>query len=250
MLFKFEDMMGKRIYILIVILIAGNLSCNSLKNDNLQKRLVLPVLGTVVPPPPEGAFQLSQFGITWYFDAEYEYGQFANGDYWVVGPVHVIYIDPLSYRSMYGRVKNGSMINPSPRNGSTQGYDSSMHGKYGPNYDPDLNAAMPGREILSEKNPLILQPNTSLISTISLPDAGNRPQWETAAILTVLDSAPPAGSFRPPYCGSDKTIRFNVDDLRSGLLQRLPPVPETPGLGTVERYFERPWIDHVPNWSA
>src|SRR5512145_1337984 len=29
--------------------------------------------------------QASQFGITWTFDGDYETGQFANGDTWVVG---------------------------------------------------------------------------------------------------------------------------------------------------------------------
>lgn len=33
---------------------------------------------------------ISQYGITWIFDQDYEYGQFANGDYWVVGPAHLV----------------------------------------------------------------------------------------------------------------------------------------------------------------
>ena len=39
---------------------------------------------------------LSQFGITWTLDLEHEYGQFANGDYWVIGPVTVTAISPAS----------------------------------------------------------------------------------------------------------------------------------------------------------
>lgn len=37
---------------------------------------------------------ISQYGITWTFDTEYEYGQFANGDYWVLGPVTITRIEP------------------------------------------------------------------------------------------------------------------------------------------------------------
>ena len=57
-------------------------------------------------------------------------------------------------------------------------------------------------------------------------------------------------NFRPPYSGSDKTIRFNRSQLDYSRLGRLAPVSNTPALATVERYFERPWLDHVPHWPA
>jgi hypothetical protein len=193
--------------------------------------------------------QITQFGITWTFDQEYEYGQFANGDYWVVGPVTIIDISPPS-TNVAGRVINGSMINPSPQDGATQGYDSSMYGQYGPYYDPALNAARPNNQNLSDANPLVIPASASLVSSISLPEAGSRPQLQTAAVLTVLPTAAPEGSFRPPYSGNDKTIRFNLSQVNVDLLVQLPPVASTPDLATVEAYFERPWIDHVPNWLA
>ncbi|MBI5563741.1 MAG: hypothetical protein HY870_02525, partial [Chloroflexi bacterium] len=193
------------------------------------------------------ANQLAQFGITWTFDRSYEYGQFANGDYWVVGPLTITAISPASILSGT-RTLNGSMINPSPHNGSTQGYDSAMYGGYGPDFDAALNFARPNGQALSAANPLIVQPGSSLVSSISLPAAGARPQLKTAAILTVLATPAPVGSFRPPYSGSDKTIRFNAAQLDRARLARLAPVAGTPGLAEVERYFERPWIDHVPGW--
>jgi hypothetical protein len=193
--------------------------------------------------------QITQFGITWTFDQEYEYGQFANGDYWVVGPVTIIDISPPS-TEVAGRVINGSMINPSPQTGATQGYDSSMYGQYGPYYDPALNAARPNNQDLSAANPLVLPTGSSLVSTISQAEAGVRPQLQTAAVLTVLSSAAPEGSFRPPYSGSDKTIHYNLSQVDADLLAQLSPVASTPELSTVEAYFERPWIDHVPNWLA
>ncbi len=207
-------------------------------------------VGAVAPPaPPEQATtdQITQHGITWTFDQPYEYGQFANGDYWVIGPVTIVDIDPPSTDTA-GRVINGSTINPSPQNGAMQGYDSSMYGSYGPYYDPALNVARPNGQDLSPGNPLTVPVSSSLVSSISLPDPGSRPQLQTAAVLTVLAAPAPADSFRPPYCGSDKTIQFNKDQLNTSLLQSLAPVTSTPDLATVERYFERPWIDHVPNW--
>jgi hypothetical protein len=72
---------------------------------------------------------ITQFGITWTFDKDHLVGRFANGDYWVVGPVTIIGIAPASVE-IGGRVINGSMVNPSPRLRWTQGYDSAMYGRY------------------------------------------------------------------------------------------------------------------------
>jgi hypothetical protein len=193
---------------------------------------------------------VSQFGITWTFDRDYAVGQFANGDYWVVGPVTIIGIDPPSLE-VEGRVTNGSMANPSPRLGAKQGYDNGMFAGYnwGPEcYQPGLNIARPNGLDLSESNPLTLQAHCSLVSTISLEEPGHRPQLRTAAVLTVLDAAVPEGSFRPPYCGSDKTVRFNKDQLNYSLLATVRPTGGSPSLATVERYFERPWLGHIPDW--
>jgi hypothetical protein len=195
--------------------------------------------------------QISQFGITWTFDKDYTVGQFANGDYWVVGPVTIIRIQPASVE-LNGRTINGSMINPSPKLGQTQGYDSAAYGSYARpgNYDPSLNVARPDSRDLSKNNPLVLQSNCSLISTESTLQADDSTQLKTAAVLTVLDNPAKDGSFRPPYSGTDKTIHFNKEQLDYSLLASLKPVPGSPGLAAVERYFERPWIDHIPLWPA
>ena len=46
--------------------------------------------------PSATGTSLSQYGITWTFREEVEYGTFVNGDYWVVGPVEIVHIDPAS----------------------------------------------------------------------------------------------------------------------------------------------------------
>ena len=194
-----------------------------------------------------GERQITQFGITWTFNRDYTVGQFANGDYWILGPVTIIEIDPPSTEAN-GRTINGSMVNPSPKLGSIQGYDSAMYGGYESRFDPNLNIGRPNNRELSARNILVLQPHSSLVSTISIPEEGHRPQLKTAAILTVLSESAPEGSFRPPYCGSDKAIKLNKDQLDYSLLANLKPVPGAPGIMVVERYFERSWIDHIPGW--
>ena len=192
------------------------------------------------------ASSLSQFGITWTFDKAYTVGQFVNGDNWVIGPVTIIGINPPS-NDVGGRIKNGAMINPSPTNQS-QGYDTAMM-----QYVPSLNVAYN----VSSSNRLTIQPGSSLVSAISIDAVDNRPQLRSAAILTVLSSAPAAGSFRPPYSGTNKTIKFNKSQLDYSSLAKLQPVPGTPRLkqqagdvqnASVERMFERPWIDHREGW--
>ncbi len=242
--------------------------------------IVLACASLLLPTATRGAetaSSVSQFGITWTFAKDYKCGRFANGDWWVVGPVKIVSINPPS-RAIMGvttnagfapgrgpgsrlRVMNGSMINPSPADKTkkyghnvAQGYDSDMN-QWHPNpklgrrypkgsaYKNALNVALN----VSKSKPLIVLPGSSLVSSISLP-GGGRPQLKTAAILTVLEKPAPAGAFRPPYCGLDKTIRFNKDDLKYDLLKKLKKVASTPAMSTIERNFERPWIDHVPDW--
>ncbi|MCB9889219.1 MAG: hypothetical protein H6836_06550 [Planctomycetes bacterium] len=182
---------------------------------------------------------ISQFGITWTFDKAYDVGQYANGDWWVIGPIKVIDIDPPSRSG--GRIKNGSQINPTPRTSWDQGYDSEMD--YCP-YKDSMNVALD----VSASKPLTVAAHSSLVSTISLDAGHQKPQLKGCSILTVVDKAPATGAFRPPYCGSDKTSKFHVNQLNYSLLKKLDPASGTPALSTVESWLERPWLDYFSGW--
>jgi hypothetical protein len=209
--------------------------------------LLLLFLSTIIYS--QTADSVSQFGITWKFDKDYQTGQFANGDYWVIGPVTIIGITPKSSLDT-GRTINGSMINPSPLNGLYQGYDSETYGIHGPYFEDSLNVARPDGLDLSSGNPLIVQPHSSLVSSISVEEGGHRPQLQTAAILTVLESAPPSGSFRPPYTNINKDINYNISQLDYSKLSSLQTLSKVLDISTVADYFERPWLDHVPDWPS
>lgn len=126
------------------------------------------------------ATQVSQFGITWTFDKDYQVGQFANGDYWVVGPVTITRISP-----GWDGTKNGSMVNPTSNDGQA--------------YDNRLPVSFNSSKLIQA--PVILQPNSSLISSISFKDCDDpgaycpggvlRPVLRTAAVLTILNTVPP-----------------------------------------------------------
>ncbi len=202
--------------------------------------------GTYAAPWPTGfsyrATALQQFTITWTFDTDYAVGQFATGDFWVVGPVKLVGIDPPSAVDSTGRVTNGSMLNPSVGCALPQGYDSAMPAI---SYDAKSNVAFG----VSAGSPLLVTPPASLLSSISLPTAGAIPQMARIAVLTVLGTAPPEGSFRPAYCGA-RTVKFNKSALDYSLLQKLSPVSGTPTLADVTAQFAAPWIEHDGGWTA
>ena len=210
-----------------------------------------------VAPELHGATSLTQNGITWTFAQDREVGAFCNGEYWVKGPVTIVRISNRLHAAGFTPKpgQDGSMANPGATAG--QGYDSTLK-----SYDASLNAGLPNGRPVSAGNPLVLQPNQTLISMVSwlfrsatdtepgCPSFNGatrapRPVTRSAAILTCLAAAPTAGSFRPPYCGSDKTVKYNKGDLKLKLLKNLRPVGNMPDVATVERAMSRTWIDHV-----
>ncbi len=191
---------------------------------------------------------IEQFGITWTFDKEYECGQFANKDYWVIGPVTIVGIDPPS-TEIAGRTKNGSMLNVIPLDpnysAGRQGFDSTANSYYDSNKNVAFN--------VSVTNPLVVTAGSSLVSMKSIEEV--IPKWgqfSDAAILTILSSAPPADSFRPPWIGTDKTVKFNKSNLNYDLLGTLDPsiAGYVPNINSVAALFEMPWIEFWPTAEA
>lgn len=187
------------------------------------------------------ATSVTQFGITWSFADDETVGQFANGDYWVVGPVSITNISPASVASG-GRTNNGSMINPPA--GLTlagQGYDSALA-----LYTHTNNVGFG----VSPSTPLVVGAGSSLISMISDTNSAARPVLTDGAVLTVLSESPPAGSFRPPYSGTNKVVQWNTNQIQHDKLPRLPDPTNIANLAEVSARFERPWFDHVTGWTG
>ena len=220
-------------------------------------------------------FRLSSHGITWFFDKEYKHGKFVNGDYWVVGPVKIIHINP-PFIKKNGKFINGAMIDPDPADFPG---DVNQHQGYGEtvsHYDPAYNAALPDGKAVSKNNPIIIKPGSCIISTISSPGSGygispNENEsydkhLKTAAILTVLNEIPEKNSFRPGYCSLNKVVCFNESQLKYSNLKKLKisrtilkamlndyhirakgkPISAVGALENVADFFERPWLDHIP----
>ena len=205
------------------------------------------------PAPVTLASSISRHGVTWQFSVPCSVGQFANGDWWVVGPVNIVSISPLS-QDVGGRIINGSMLNPNQQqieNGE-HGYDSTLFGPYaGSRYQQALNVAWG----VSSGSPLELGAGNSLISSISWTDPnapanGSFSQLKTAAVLTILTEEAEPGDFRPPYSGSDKTIRHNEADLDYTALASLASAAAQPDFEATADSFERVWLDHCSSWAS
>jgi len=194
-----------------------------------------------MPTPTNWVSSISQHGVTFQFAQPVEAGRFANGDWFVVGPVTIDGMSPPS-ALQGGRVVHGAMVDPDP---STQdhGYDSTLFDPQ--HYDHARNAAWG----LSPQQPLQLQANQSLIKAISNLDPNLMPALDTCAVLTVVDVVPPEGSFRPAYAG-DHVVRHDLNQIDWDVLQDLAAEPGMPTFAATIPGFERPWLDHAPGWAT
>jgi len=217
---------------------------------------------------------VSQYGITWTFDRPAECGKFVNGDWWVVGPVTVTAVTPApgpaakdatmeAKKNQFGdaalqddnRMRNGSMVILDRTD--SQGYDSR-----GKNYKAELSVQppcklQPGRALISTVSHASL-PNPSLVAKLIWPSEQKvSAVLKTAAVLTCLAEAPPGEAFRPAYaCPRDRI--FRMKDLKWERLRRLKradgpvkplyPWQAAPTWDEMERYFQRPWLDHSHSW--
>lgn len=175
------------------------------------------------------AVKVSQYGITWYFDKAYETGTFANGDYWVSGPVTIDSITP-----GFNGVNHGWQVNP--RSNSSQGFAAGAGG-FSAALVPTLPyTALPGQSIVKgiSKNPG------------DTADCYDTRCLTTAAILTVVDGVPPdSGSsvLRPPYAGVSKPY-YSLKGVRTDLLPSYQAVAGAPPLASIAERFKRVQFHH------
>jgi hypothetical protein len=146
----------------------------------------------------------------------------------------------------------GSMINPVP--GQPQGlYFDNPYAT--PPYNGGLNVGL--------SLPVTIEGGNSLFSTVNNPhtwqvvppvvgESVEKTWFKETAVLTVVMTAPVAGSFRPPYAGSDKWIKpnWNFSRINFSVLRSLAaPVPaNVPDRVWLENATQRPLLEMNFNW--
>ena len=193
------------------------------------------------------ATSLTRHAITWTFSEAVTYGQYVNGDYWVLDSgsgitVNSVSPSPTGTGTSY---RNGSMVNPA--SASTQGLTG-----YGYSFDAATTASYP----------LALTGGDSVVSTESTVDDadGTDVRGHTvnnvhirvsdASVLTVVSSVPSANAFRPCYVNGTKT-EYLTTDMDTSLLgtTALATKPDTAYVDNVATWFARPWLDFKSGWT-
>src|SRR5687767_13299507 len=200
------------------------------RNRARRLQYTFALVGLAASPPLFAApvSSISQYGITWTFDKAYEAGQFATGDWWVVGPVNVTAVSPAPATG-----RNGSSVNP---RGGRQGYDNR-----GGEYDTADNVTFPRA----------LQADQSLVSSVSKPegvDVKNAGALKAQAVLTVVSAPPAEATLRPAYAGTYKRY-FPASRVDWAILPNLPAPSSKPSGANLLRYADRPHIDHLSSWT-
>jgi hypothetical protein len=205
-----------------------------------------PGLSLRIDPPPTDTVLTTQFthnGITFVFARPAYVGQFVTGDWFVVGPVQIVDMLP-QVADVGGRIVNGAMIDPDPST-VNQGYDSGLYtAQFANYYVPALNRALG----VTAQSPLLLQPGHALVKVESLLNPPGVANLRRAAVLTCLDEVPFAGSFRPPYAGTDHRVRYHVGMIDWSQLAQLQPAPGMPLPADIAARLNLPWLDHCPSW--
>lgn len=183
--------------------------------------------------------------IVFYFQEEYEIGQFVNGDWWVHNngsDVVITRITPDSYNDN-GRVRHGAELNP--QNSSHQGYDglsnvdtADMPYDATKNIDPTNLGA-----------DLVIPPSSSLIKAVSRVINERRPALANAEVLTILAKSPPLNAFRPPLVGSDKTMEVTTDDINYQALGSVERLSTTIDISAYEAFMIKPFLDYNTEWT-
>lgn len=217
------------------------------KNSGASRSRVLGIFCSLVLVALFGdnakALDINSHAITWTISGTPANGTYANGDPWVVGPVTITNISPASVVTGSGRTMNGTMINPEASEWPSQGFDSKMSEGQGIGWAPELNMARPGGKAMSASNPLVVPAGSSVCSSAGHATDTQRPTLTDFAVLTVVASAPSAGSFRPPYCGTDKTHYWNKSQLNYGILRKLAPVTGASTPDSLAGNLEAPWVE-------
>ncbi len=178
---------------------------------------------------------VSRGGITWTFSTPQTVGQFANGDWWVVGPVTLTAISPA-----WDGVRHGTMINPMASD-TDHGFDTRLSNT---TFKASLNIA--------DDLPLTVPINSSIVSvgSFEIEDTVSPSKLRTIAILTVLPEEPAPGAFRPPYAGGNKSIPGYLSDVDYTAFRCLPPLSHAPTKAEVEgNGLEFPILDILKNWE-
>lgn len=217
--------------------------------------------------------QIATNGTTFTFSAPRPAGQYANGDWWVLGPVSITSISPASTVQASGvdgngttftnRAVHGAMVNPGNRsyapggltgnnigNGVRQGFDGIGQGVSGIAYTSadNVDPGATGAPVTLTSGSVV-----KFVSALTNIPVNRRPVGLDMVVLTVVDSIPRAGDLRPGVSRARKPSNINSSQFNLGVFRNLAPPASAPSFATalswVDRYVEAAFPDFLTNTS-
>ncbi len=196
---------------------------------------------------------VTQYGITWTFDKNYEVGQFANGDYYVVDPGSGVTLTRVENDTHAGLDLStvdydGTQIDchrtimgPTPQQGLSSLYSSSGY------YDSALN--------VNHHLPYTVTKDKTILSAITWLDTdpghptNHRPELKRIAVLTVVGTDVGPTAMRPSYAVGQKEI-YRSTDIDESVFASLAAVPNTRSVAECVAHTQGPWTDLWDDWSS
>ena len=209
----------------------------------------------VLSIPSHAAKSITYYGVTWTFSEDRPTGAFVNGEPWVQGPVSLVSVTPNNNTDWAGnptstpQKDSGSMLVTVPN--IRQGYATSQESVFG-----YANTKVYERErdlSLNENLPATIVNGSVLLSSVGQqrnPANNIHSTTNEICILTVLETAPPAGSFRPGiFSNVPRTVVHNESQINYSILKNLSPVAGTPSSTQIEKYLPAlPWFEFDDSW--
>lgn len=218
--------------------------------------------------------QIASHGVSFTFAQPRPAGQYANGDWWVQGPVTISSITPASFVQTSGtdgngtayahRVVHGAMVNPGNRafapggltanntSNTLQSFDTLASGVSNMVYNA-ANNVDPG----ATGTPLVVSSGSVMkfVSRLTGLPINNRPVGLDMVVLTVVNDIPAGDAIRPGVSrAGNKASPCRLADANLGVFRNLAPTASAPDFATaiswVSRYIETSFPDTINNTGA
>lgn len=215
---------------------------------------------------------ISQAGVTFTFSTMRPTGQYANGEWWVFGPVSITSITPASTVQTSGtdgngnaitsRVVHGAVVNPGNRVYAPGGLTANNTGNTSQGWDSiTAGSGIPSVAYSSAANvdpgatgvPLTVTTGSvvKFVSRLTGLPAQNRPAGLDMVVLTVVESFPAADAIRPGVSVTSKASLFRRSDFNLSVFQNLAPTANAPtyeqALDWIDRFVESTLPDCINN---
>lgn len=194
----------------------------------------------------------SYYGVSITLAGSQSAGSYVNGEPYILlsGATSLTVINNPSHQG-FGECLaiGGSMLNPIPlgSQGFTNQYVGSNPLTHIHHYDAAKNVGL--------QLPINVSPGDMLLVSVARNDPGSKVGTHAIICFSFVSSAPPDGSFRPGFYGTNRTLAFNESQINYGVLKKTPragmtSAPSLSYMSDTTRFPALPWFSWGPGWES